>query len=85
MNAFLVGLITVVAFVLREIVRIGCIALSISIVMQLINLPDEEKSAQWSRIFWIEFTISSICTLGIFACAGLMSLLADKEFAINEF
>lgn len=77
MNAFLVGLITVVAFVLCEIVRIGCIALiSISIVMQLINLPDEEKSAQWSRIFWIEFTISSICTLGIFACAGLMSLLA---------
>lgn len=74
MSAFLVGLITVVAFVLREIVRIGCIALSI--VMQLINLPDEEKSAQWSRIFWIEFTISSICTLGIFACAGLMSLLA---------
>ena len=76
MSAFLVGLITVVAFVLREIVRIGCIALSISIVMQLINLPDEEKSAQWSRIFWIEFTISPICTLGIFACAGLMSLLA---------
>lgn len=74
MSAFLVGLITVVAFVLREIVRIGCIALSI--VMQLINLPDEEKSAQWSRIFWIKFTISSICTLGIFACAGLMSLLA---------
>jgi hypothetical protein len=32
MSAFLVGLITVVAFVLREIVRIGCIALSISIV-----------------------------------------------------
>lgn len=81
MSTFLVGLITV----LREIVRIGCIASSISIVMQLINLPDEEKSAQWSRIFWIEFTISSICTLGIFACAGLMSLLADKEFAINEF
>ena len=76
MSAFLVGLITVVAFVLREIVRIGCIALSINIVMQLINLPDEEKSAQWSRIFWIEFTISSICILGIFACAGLMSLLA---------
>lgn len=76
MSAFLVGLIIVVAFVLREIVRIGCIALSISIVMQLINLPDEEKSAQWSRIFWIEFTISSICNLGIFACAGLMSLLA---------
>jgi hypothetical protein len=74
MSAFLVGLITVVAFVLREIVRIGCIALSI--VMQLINLPDEEKSAQWSRIFWIEFIISSICTLGIFACAGLMSMLA---------
>lgn len=43
MSAFLVGLITVVAFVLREIVRIGCIALSISIVMQLINLPDEEN------------------------------------------
>ncbi len=76
MSAFLVGLITVVAFVLCEIVRIGCIALSISIVMQLINFPDEEKSAQWSRIFWIEFTISFICTLGIFACAGLISLLA---------
>ena len=50
MNAFLVGLITVVAFVLREIVRIGCIALSISIVMQLINLPDEEKSARRGKI-----------------------------------
>lgn len=76
MSAFLVGLITVVAVVSYAITRVGLAGLSISIIMQLIHFHDEEKYAEWSKIFWVEFIINSICTLIMLICYGLMSLLA---------